>query len=268
MDLLALAARGLAPVGVGAPLIGLIIPAAAFAITRVAGRDCGQAVVDTVMVFVVLLATGFRSDAGWFVILTLLALWLYGVRLPPWASPSRPSRSCGRQGERSLPGGIVMNLVGVLTTNEALVIDAIDHRIGNLYGLTYVWNFHPLLPGSQPDMTTWIKDHLGVRFEGSGITPTLAGDAYFNFGWLCVPVVGALIGSALAVLGRVQTTAPTHALVLAVATAAIVHAIPGGLGSPIVASLRQVGLALLVAVPFGQSHADPERPSENGAAAP
>ena len=117
-------------------------------------------------------------------------------------------------------------------------------------------------------MSTWIKDLIGIRFEGGGVTPTLAGEAYFNFGWLGVPVVGALLGAALTVLGRVQTTAPTHALIVAVATAAIVHAIPGGLGNQVVVSLWQLGLALLVATPFARAQAHPEGPSDNGAAVP
>ena len=123
-------------------LLGLVIPAAAYVIDRVATRDFARAVVAMVLVFVVLLATGFRSDAGWFVILTLLSLWLYGVRVPPLLALGLVAflgitfsavvllRAAGGS-EVSLVS-IGMNLLGVHTANEALLIHAVDHRLGNV----------------------------------------------------------------------------------------------------------------------------------------
>ena len=48
-------------------------------------------------------------------------------------------------------------------------------------GYTYLLNLKMLLPGPDPDFTLWLKDTLGLRFSGGGVTPTILGEFYMNF---------------------------------------------------------------------------------------
>lgn len=58
------------------------------------------------------------------------------------------------------------------------------------HGYTYLINLIMLLPGPGPDFTLWLKDAIGFTFSGGGITPTLFGEFYINFG-----TIGIYLGS-------------------------------------------------------------------------
>ena len=62
------------------------------------------------------------------------------------------------------------------------------------YGYVFLINFLMLAPGSQPDFTLWLKNEMGLTFSGGGITPTLLGEAWINFGTLSVILTFFLIG--------------------------------------------------------------------------
>lgn len=62
------------------------------------------------------------------------------------------------------------------------------------YGYTYLINFFMLAPGSQPDFTIWLKDQIGISFSGGGVTPTLLGEAWLNFGFWGIIINFFLVG--------------------------------------------------------------------------
>lgn len=51
------------------------------------------------------------------------------------------------------------------------------------YGKTYFMNIEMLLPGQQMDFTLWLKEMLGLSFAGGGVTPSIMGEFYMNFGY-------------------------------------------------------------------------------------
>lgn len=59
-------------------------------------------------------------------------------------------------------------------------------------GYTYLINLIMLLPGPDPDFTLWLKEQIGISFAGGGVTPTVVGEFYINFG-----VLGMYIGMFL-----------------------------------------------------------------------
>ena len=38
-------------------------------------------------------------------------------------------------------------------------------------------------PGPDLDFTLWLKDKVNIQFSGGGLTPTIIGEAYINFGF-------------------------------------------------------------------------------------
>lgn len=43
-----------------------------------------------------------------------------------------------------------------------------------------------LLPGHQPDLGTYLKDKLGIRYDGGGITVPMISEGYINYGYIGV----------------------------------------------------------------------------------
>ena len=62
------------------------------------------------------------------------------------------------------------------------------------YGYTYLINFIMLAPGSQPDFTIWLKNQIGISFSGGGVTPTLLGEAWINFGFFGIIITFFMVG--------------------------------------------------------------------------
>lgn len=50
------------------------------------------------------------------------------------------------------------------------------------HGYTYLINLIMLKPGPDLDFTLWLKEVLGISFSGGGVTPTILGEFYMNFG--------------------------------------------------------------------------------------
>lgn len=61
-----------------------------------------------------------------------------------------------------------------------------------LYGSTLFMDIATIAPGKQIDYQSWLKDLVGLDFEGFGIPPTLMGDMYINFDYPGV-VVGCIL---------------------------------------------------------------------------
>ncbi len=59
-------------------------------------------------------------------------------------------------------------------------------------GRTYLINLKMMLPGPDVDFTLWLKRQLGLNFAGGGVTPTIIGEFYLNFGYVGV-VIGMLL---------------------------------------------------------------------------
>ncbi len=76
--------------------------------------------------------------------------------------------------------------------NLKYVFDAFPSRVPLQQGYTYLINLIMLLPGPDPDFTLWLKDQLNLSFSGGGVTPTILGEFYINFG-----IIGIYVGMFL-----------------------------------------------------------------------
>lgn len=61
-------------------------------------------------------------------------------------------------------------------------------------GYTYLINFKMILPGPDDDFTLWLKKQLGLSFSGGGVTPTIIGEFYINFGYIGIFVGLFILG--------------------------------------------------------------------------
>lgn len=61
-------------------------------------------------------------------------------------------------------------------------------------GYTYLINLIMLLPGEDIDFTLWLKDKLNLDFVGGGVTPTIIGESYINFGNIGAYIILFLVG--------------------------------------------------------------------------
>lgn len=62
------------------------------------------------------------------------------------------------------------------------------------YGSTFFFNYNIILPGEGLDYTMWLKDLVGATFSGGGMTPSIVGDFYINFGYVGVYIGMFLLG--------------------------------------------------------------------------
>ncbi len=77
-----------------------------------------------------------------------------------------------------------------------------------MYGRSYAIDIITLLPGPQPHFGFWLKDRLGLVFDGGGVTQTIVGEFYLNFGWVGIVVGMFLLGVAFRALYRAIIRTP------------------------------------------------------------
>lgn len=68
--------------------------------------------------------------------------------------------------------------------NIDYVYHTFPNRVEFQKGYGFLINFIMLRPGSDPDFTLWLKNLIGLNYSGGGLTPTLFGEGYLNFGYI------------------------------------------------------------------------------------
>lgn len=71
------------------------------------------------------------------------------------------------------------------------------------YGSTFFFNYNIVLPGEGQDYTMWLKELVGATFSGGGMTPSIIGDFYINFGYFGVYAGMFLLGFTAYKLERI-----------------------------------------------------------------
>ena len=84
--------------------------------------------------------------------------------------------------------------------NIHYIINEFPEHTPYQYGRTLLINLKMLLPGPDIDYTLWLKNVLELSFSGGGVTPTILGDFYINFGYIGVIIGFALLGIIVNVL--------------------------------------------------------------------
>ncbi len=132
--------------------------------------------------------------------------------------------------------------------NFQTVVDAYPSGIDYEYGGTLVKDLRVLLPGYQPNYGTWLKEELGMRFTGGGITVTYLGEAFANLGFYGILLLPVIVGTFMAMLSSVLRKVRHYhaflpvAAVFAISSKAIVSS---GILTPALYTLLPMSIALV-----------------------
>lgn len=80
--------------------------------------------------------------------------------------------------------------------NLQYVFNTFPSKVEFQHGYTYLINILMLRPGPDLDFTLWLKQQIGLSFSGGGVTPTILGEFYINFGMLSMYLGMFLLGIA------------------------------------------------------------------------
>ena len=86
----------------------------------------------------------------------------------------------------------ISNTMNVSSLNLTYIFNAFPEKINYQYGYSDIMNFLHLLSEYSLVVTMWLKEILNVEFNGGGLTPTIIGEFYLNFGF-----IGVMIGMVL-----------------------------------------------------------------------
>ncbi len=92
-------------------------------------------------------------------------------------------RTMSSGGQTSIIASLLDNLQ-VGTINFNYIYKTFPEKIPFQKGYSFLINLKMLLPGEDPDFTLWLKDLIGISFSGGGITPTILGEGYLNYGFI------------------------------------------------------------------------------------
>ena len=97
-------------------------------------------------------------------------------------------------GEQTNFIGNIYGILEVGSINLDYIVITFPDKINFQYGYTFLINILMLLPGPDVDFTLWLKQSLGMTFAGGGVTPTIIGEGYINFGYIGVIVTMLIVG--------------------------------------------------------------------------
>lgn len=89
---------------------------------------------------------------------------------------------------------LLENMLVVSNINLSYIFRRFPNIVEFQNGYTYIINFLMLKPGPDLDFTLWLKEALGLVFDGAGVTPTIIGEFYINFGYIGVYLGMFIIG--------------------------------------------------------------------------
>ena len=81
--------------------------------------------------------------------------------------------------------------------NLGYILNRFPNGVEYQKGYTYIINILMLAPGPDPDFTLWLKEKLNMNFDGGGVTPTIIGEFYINFGFIGIVFGMLAIGMIL-----------------------------------------------------------------------
>lgn len=89
-----------------------------------------------------------------------------------------------------------MNTFFVNSINMKYIFNTFPNKMPFQYGYTYWLGISILLPNNSLDATLWLKQVTNIQFNGGGLTPTIIGENFINFGYYGI-YIGMLIYGCL-----------------------------------------------------------------------
>lgn len=84
--------------------------------------------------------------------------------------------------------------MSVNSINLKYIFDFFPRVVPFQHGYTYLLSFSMLLPNSHMDSTLWLKQALNMSFSGGGVTPSILGEFFINFGYLGIFIGMFILG--------------------------------------------------------------------------
>lgn len=103
----------------------------------------------------------------------------------------------------------LLNELRVNSVNINNILETFPDEVPYQLGYTYLINLKMLLPGPDIDFTLWLKDVLSLSFSGGGVTPTILGEFYINWGYAGVMLGSTIFGAACAFLQKSYVSSTT-----------------------------------------------------------
>lgn len=82
---------------------------------------------------------------------------------------------------------LTRNIYGMFengSINIDYIYDTFPEKTRYQMGYSYIVNIKMMKPGPDLDFTLWLKQIIGLNYSGGGLTPTLFGEGYLNFGYV------------------------------------------------------------------------------------
>lgn len=86
----------------------------------------------------------------------------------------------------------LLNEFKVSSVNLNYIFECFPDKVNYQMGKTYLLDFVTLVDDNTEGTTSWLKEILGLHFSGGGVTPTIMGEFYINWG-----LIGGVIGMTL-----------------------------------------------------------------------
>lgn len=99
------------------------------------------------------------------------------------------------RGDGSQISNIVIKIAHSISVSTYILNMVVDNIHDFKYGATFFYKFSSLLPIENVEFTQWLTTQLPMNFSG-GVTPTIVGDMYLNFGkgyWLGMLIIGFFV---------------------------------------------------------------------------
>lgn len=120
------------------------------------------------------------------------------------------------------------NMMEVNNINLSYIFRRFPNYVPFQNGYTYIINFLMLKPGPDVDFTLWLKEALNIQFNGAGVTPTIIGEFYINFGYIGI-YIGMFIMGMLCKIVDKTTDKIKYNIINSIITLYVCRAITGGM---------------------------------------
>ncbi|MDQ3691562.1 MAG: hypothetical protein M3406_16325 [Chloroflexota bacterium] len=144
-------------------------------------------------------------------------------------------------------------------SNFQRLVDFIPEQVGYLLGYGYLIDLAVLLPGPQINFSTWLKEAMGLEFAGGGITISLLGELYANWGPVIAVIAPAVVAIGLSMVrGVLSVRTPLDGAFVILLSLSLGGIMQSGIVSPLLYSvLPLTGLYVVLRVAGGQLAARP-----------
>ncbi len=98
------------------------------------------------------------------------------------------------RGDGSIISSLTVKILHSVSVSIYILNTVIEHFEGIKYGATFFYKFSSILPMENIEFTQWLTTQLPINFSG-GVTPTIVGDMYINFGgfyWAGMLLIGMI----------------------------------------------------------------------------